>query len=64
MPETLEVELGDAPYTLALLGGFRLRRGSEQVRLPLLLQRLVARVALSTELPRCMVASDLWPESP
>jgi DNA-binding SARP family transcriptional activator len=52
----------DQPMRLALLGGFALLKGTEEVSLPLSAQRLVALLALrGRPLSRAYLAGVLWP---
>src|SRR5262249_38309082 len=49
---------------LALLGGFSLSRGGEELRLPGSAQRLVAFLALQERpVPRRRIAFTLWPDA-
>jgi DNA-binding SARP family transcriptional activator len=51
------------PLKLKLLGGFALMRDSEQIELPMSVQRLIALLALRERpLTRAYVASVLWPD--
>jgi DNA-binding SARP family transcriptional activator len=59
------VESSPRPFRLALLGGFRLLAGGEQLTVSSGSERLLAFLAISRRtVPRSMMATTLWPDTP